>query len=234
MGFFFVQLKPWEERTAARHTAASRDAGAQPGVRAGHPRSGGASPSARRRFPASAPAPGSRFELQDRSGGTPEYLAEQTQAFIEAARKRPEIGRINSLYRASVPQIYADIDREQGDQVGRAAGRRQHHARGAARQLVRERFQQVRPRLQGLRAGRAGVPARSEAARAVLRPQPGRRHGAARYAGHDAAERRAGVHQPVQPVPHGRDHRRAGRRLLVGAGARRARSRPRATCCRRT
>ena len=30
---------------------------------------------------------------------------------MEAARKRPEIGRINTLYRATVPQIYADIDR---------------------------------------------------------------------------------------------------------------------------
>jgi HAE1 family hydrophobic/amphiphilic exporter-1 len=30
---------------------------------------------------------------------------------MEAARKRPEIGRISTLYRATVPQIYADIDR---------------------------------------------------------------------------------------------------------------------------
>jgi HAE1 family hydrophobic/amphiphilic exporter-1 len=30
---------------------------------------------------------------------------------MEAARKRPEIARINSLYRATVPQIFADIDR---------------------------------------------------------------------------------------------------------------------------
>ncbi len=51
------------------------------------------------------------MQLQDRSGGSPEYLAEQTQRFMEAARKRPEIGRIGTLYRASVPQIYADIDR---------------------------------------------------------------------------------------------------------------------------
>jgi HAE1 family hydrophobic/amphiphilic exporter-1 len=51
------------------------------------------------------------MQLQDRSGGSPEYLAQQTQRFMEAARKRPEIGRIGSLYRASVPQIYADIDR---------------------------------------------------------------------------------------------------------------------------
>ncbi len=30
---------------------------------------------------------------------------------MEAARKRPEIGRIATLYRATVPQVYADIDR---------------------------------------------------------------------------------------------------------------------------
>jgi HAE1 family hydrophobic/amphiphilic exporter-1 len=51
------------------------------------------------------------MQLQDRSGGSPEYLAQQTQRFMEAARQRPEIGRIGSLYRATVPQIYADIDR---------------------------------------------------------------------------------------------------------------------------
>ena len=54
---------------------------------------------------------GFTMQLQDRSGGPPQYLAEQTQRFMEAARKRPEIGRIATLYRASVPQVYADIDR---------------------------------------------------------------------------------------------------------------------------
>jgi HAE1 family hydrophobic/amphiphilic exporter-1 len=51
------------------------------------------------------------MELQDRTGRSPEYLAEHTQKFIDAARKRPEIGRIATLYRANVPQVYADIDR---------------------------------------------------------------------------------------------------------------------------
>jgi HAE1 family hydrophobic/amphiphilic exporter-1 len=51
------------------------------------------------------------MQLQDRSGGSPDYLAENTQKFMEAARKRPEIGRIGTLYRAAVPQVYADIDR---------------------------------------------------------------------------------------------------------------------------
>jgi multidrug efflux pump subunit AcrB len=49
--------------------------------------------------------------LQDRSGSSPEYLSQQALRFMDAARKRPEIGRINTLYRAAVPQIYADIDR---------------------------------------------------------------------------------------------------------------------------
>jgi len=54
---------------------------------------------------------GFTIQLQDRSGSTPEYLAKQTQRFMEAARKRPEIGRISTLYRATVPQVFADIDR---------------------------------------------------------------------------------------------------------------------------
>jgi hydrophobe/amphiphile efflux-1 (HAE1) family protein len=110
MGFFFVQLKPWEER----HTpelisfevvnALNREFARQvpeAGVVAFGPPA----------IPGLGTGAGFTMQLQDRSGGSPEYLAQQTQRFLEAARKRPEIGRIGSLYRASVPQIYADIDR---------------------------------------------------------------------------------------------------------------------------
>jgi HAE1 family hydrophobic/amphiphilic exporter-1 len=55
---------------------------------------------------------GFNFMLQDRSGNSPEFLAEQAQKFIEAARARPEIGRIGTPYRATVPQIFVDIDRD--------------------------------------------------------------------------------------------------------------------------
>ena len=54
---------------------------------------------------------GFTMQLQDLSGGTPAYLSEQAQKFIAAARQRPEIGRISTVYRANVPQIFADIDR---------------------------------------------------------------------------------------------------------------------------
>ena len=110
MGFFFVQLKPWHDRHEPQdhsfevvRTLNQSFAQAIPEacvVAFGPPA-----------IPGLGTGAGFTMQLQDRSGGTPEYLAAQTQRFIEAARQRPEIGRINSLYRASVPQIYADIDR---------------------------------------------------------------------------------------------------------------------------
>src|SRR6188474_2368124 len=110
MGFFFVQLKPWEERTteeshangvlAALNRAFAQDIPEAGVVAFGPPA-----------IPGLGTGAGFTMELQDRSGGSPDYLAEQTARFMDAARKRPEIARINTLYRASVPQIYADIDR---------------------------------------------------------------------------------------------------------------------------
>ena len=61
---------------------------------------------------------GFTMQLQDRSGGSPEFLAQQAARFVEAARKRPEIGRVSTLYRASVPQVYADVDRSKVLKVG--------------------------------------------------------------------------------------------------------------------
>jgi HAE1 family hydrophobic/amphiphilic exporter-1 len=110
MGFFFVQLKPWHDRhTEESHAngvvAALNRAFAQQIPEAGIVAFG---PPA---IPGLGTGAGFTMQLQDRSGGSPQYLAEQAARFMEAARKRPEIGRINTLYRASVPQLYADIDR---------------------------------------------------------------------------------------------------------------------------
>jgi len=110
MGFFFVQLKPWEERTTEEAhangvVAALNRAFAQSIPEAGVVAFG---PPA---IPGLGTGAGFTMQLQDRSGGDPDYLSQQAARFMEAARKRPEIARINSLYRAQVPQIYADIDR---------------------------------------------------------------------------------------------------------------------------
>jgi HAE1 family hydrophobic/amphiphilic exporter-1 len=57
---------------------------------------------------------GSGFTLmiQDRAGNTPEYLATQTAAFVQAANERPEIGSIFTTFRAGVPQRYMEINRD--------------------------------------------------------------------------------------------------------------------------
>jgi HAE1 family hydrophobic/amphiphilic exporter-1 len=117
MGFFFVQLKPWEERHgpemhATAVTSALNRAFAEE-IREGSVVAFG--PPA---IPGLGTGAGFTMQLQDRSGGTPEYLAQHAQRFMEAARRRPEIGRISTLYRASVPQIYADIDRSKVMKAG--------------------------------------------------------------------------------------------------------------------
>jgi HAE1 family hydrophobic/amphiphilic exporter-1 len=117
MGFFFVELKPWEERhteelhangvVAALNAAFAREIPEAAVAAFGPPA-----------IPGLGTGAGFTMQLQDRVGNTPEYLGAETQRFIEAARKRPEIGRVSTLYRPSVPQVYADIDRSKVLKVG--------------------------------------------------------------------------------------------------------------------
>ncbi len=50
--------------------------------------------------------------LQDKKGNPPDYLAQQSMKFIQAAMQRPEIGGVFTPYRANVPQRYIDIDKD--------------------------------------------------------------------------------------------------------------------------
>ena len=55
---------------------------------------------------------GVTFILEDRSGKEPAFLAEQTDRFLAAARKRPEFARLFTTLLPSVPQFFADVDRD--------------------------------------------------------------------------------------------------------------------------
>ena len=117
MGFFFVQLKPWEER----HTAELHSNGIINALNAAFAKEvpeGIVAAFGPPAIPGLGTGAGFTMQLQDRVGHTPQWLAEQAAAFIAAARQRPEIGRISTLYRASVPQVYADIDRSKVLKLG--------------------------------------------------------------------------------------------------------------------
>jgi hydrophobic/amphiphilic exporter-1 (mainly G- bacteria), HAE1 family len=61
---------------------------------------------------------GFTFMLQDRAGRSPAELDAMSKKFLEAARKRPEIGRISTVFRATVPQVFADVDRQKALTLG--------------------------------------------------------------------------------------------------------------------
>jgi HAE1 family hydrophobic/amphiphilic exporter-1 len=117
IGFFFVALKPWHDRHSAEEhsngvVAALNRAFAQQIPEATVVAFG---PPA---IPGLGTGAGFTMQLQDRVGRPPDYLSQQATRFMQAARQRPEIGRIASLYRATVPQVYADIDRSKVLKVG--------------------------------------------------------------------------------------------------------------------
>jgi HAE1 family hydrophobic/amphiphilic exporter-1 len=57
-------------------------------------------------------AGGFNFVLEDRSGKDIPFLAANVSKFMEAARKRPEIGSLNTTFLPIVPQLYVNVDRD--------------------------------------------------------------------------------------------------------------------------
>src|SRR5712691_7875162 len=55
---------------------------------------------------------GVTFMLEDRSGKDPAFLAENTDKFLAAARKRPEFARLFTTLLPGVPQFFAEVDRD--------------------------------------------------------------------------------------------------------------------------
>ena len=109
--FFFVELKPWDERRAAGLSSAEIQATINRSLHVRVPEAiafAFAPPA----IPGIGSSGGFSFWLQDRSGGSVELLSDSLQKFLEAARKRPELANVNSTFRAGVPQVYADVDRD--------------------------------------------------------------------------------------------------------------------------
>ncbi|MGH8622451.1 MAG: efflux RND transporter permease subunit, partial [Burkholderiales bacterium] len=116
-GSFFCRLDPWDER----HGDALHVKGIQRTVGAALAQLPGAVA-----FPFIPPtisgfgaASGFNFLLQDRSGTlTVEDLGRQTQAFLTAARQRPELANLFTSFNPTTPQIAVALDREKARQLG--------------------------------------------------------------------------------------------------------------------
>jgi HAE1 family hydrophobic/amphiphilic exporter-1 len=116
-GFMFLQLRDWDERADIRDHAKYlvRRLNYNFATRITEGVAFAFGPPA---IPGLGTGSGFTMLLQDLGGNDPEYLAEQTQKFVAAAAARPEIANANSLYRASVPQIYVDIDKPKALKLG--------------------------------------------------------------------------------------------------------------------
>jgi len=61
---------------------------------------------------------GFEFILQDTTGNNPQRMAEVLRSLTSTAMNTPTIERAYTMYRANVPQIYLDIDREKVKKLG--------------------------------------------------------------------------------------------------------------------
>src|SRR6202171_5624062 len=110
-GFYFVTLKEWSKRPGAEHTAAAvlERLNRELGGKIDEAIVFGFAP---RAIPGLGTSGGFSMWIEDRSGGGVQFLHSNLNKFIVAARKRPEVGAINTLFRPTVPQVYADVDRD--------------------------------------------------------------------------------------------------------------------------
>jgi HAE1 family hydrophobic/amphiphilic exporter-1 len=106
--FYFVSLKSWEERKTPetsydgvkKHLAYALSR-IPSGIAFSFP------PPA---IPGVGTSGGATFILQDRSGGTIDFLAKNTDTFMAAARKRPELASIMTTALFGVPQLGVSVD----------------------------------------------------------------------------------------------------------------------------
>src|SRR5438270_11427313 len=119
--FLFVQLKPWSEREGAALEARSilRNLNRALAAQVPEATAFAFSPPA---IPGFGNAGGFSMWLQDRSGGSVDFLDQNVKAFLDAARKRPELTGVNSVFTTGIPQVYADVDRDKVLNQGIAVG----------------------------------------------------------------------------------------------------------------
>jgi len=115
-GFFFVTLKPWSDRkTRAEQYQEIKVRLNQQLSKLPEGTAFSFSPPA---IPGVGTSGGFQFVLEDRAGRDVQFLADNLDKFLAAARKRPEIGAISTSFLPSVPQQFVDVDRDKALKQG--------------------------------------------------------------------------------------------------------------------
>ncbi len=109
-GFFFVTLKPWEERKKPEEKYEAIMASLNEKMK--QLPQGIAFAFSPPAIPGIGTAGGVTFILEDRSGKDIKFLWENTQKFLAAAQKRPELSRVTTTFVPTVPQIFVKVDRD--------------------------------------------------------------------------------------------------------------------------
>jgi hydrophobic/amphiphilic exporter-1 (mainly G- bacteria), HAE1 family len=107
--FYFVTLKPWDERGSELAAEAIIQQLNQRLAALPEAQAFAFSPPA---IPGIGTAGGATFMLEDRSGQGIEFLAQNTERFLQAARQRPEFAALTTTFIPSAPQVFADVDRD--------------------------------------------------------------------------------------------------------------------------
>jgi HAE1 family hydrophobic/amphiphilic exporter-1 len=109
-GFFFVTLKPWDDRKSRQEQFQQIKQNVNRAL-AGIPEAiaFSFSPPA---IPGVGTSGGFTFVLEDRAGNDVQFLASNVNTFLAAARKRPEIANLSTTFLPSVPQQFVDVDRD--------------------------------------------------------------------------------------------------------------------------
>jgi HAE1 family hydrophobic/amphiphilic exporter-1 len=110
LGTGFISLQPWSERESPELTSSAIIRSLN-GAFAAIPeaRVFAVAPPA---IPGISATGGFSMMLQDRSGGSYEFLAQNVQRFVAEARKRPELDGIRPNFSPAVPQLFADVDKD--------------------------------------------------------------------------------------------------------------------------
>ncbi len=109
-GFFFISLKPWEERQAPEEKAAAIIARLNREFAAIPDAIGFAFPPPA--IPGIGTSGGVTMVLEGRAGRDLAFLAGNVRKFIQAAQARPELASVSTTFLPTVPQVYVDVDRD--------------------------------------------------------------------------------------------------------------------------